>query len=75
MSQPLSLIATQTQSVIMAMTVAQTSQSVSATHSQVMGESSQAVPSTLAPMLPIAPPQTGIGDTLPSLVASYDPPQ
>jgi len=55
-SQPLLLTATQTQSVIVAMTAAQTSQSVSATHSQVTGESSQAVPSTLALVLPTAPP-------------------
>ena len=75
MSQPLSLIATQTSSVIVAIIAAQTSQTVSATHSQVTGESSQAMMSTLALVLPIAPPQTSTGDTLPSLVASSDPPQ
>ena len=31
--------------------------------------------STLAPMLPTAPPQTGTSDTIPSLVASSDPQQ
>ena len=70
MSQPLPLTATQTPSVIVVTTVVQTSQIVSATHSQVTGESLQAVPSTLAPMLPIAPPQTVTDDTLPSSVAS-----
>ena len=75
MSQPLPLIATQTQSVIMVTTVAQTSHTVSATHSQVIGESSQAASSTLAPVLPTAPPQIGTGDTLPSSVALSDPQQ
>ena len=60
---------------IVATTAAQTSQSVSATHSQVTGESSQAVPSTLALVLPIAPPQTGTDDTIPYLVASSEPQQ
>ena len=40
MSQPLLLMATQTPSVIVVATTAQTSQTVSATHSQVTGESS-----------------------------------
>ena len=75
MSQPLPLTATQTPSVIVVTTVVQTSQIVSATHSQVTGESLQAVPSTLAPMLPIAPPQTGTDNTIPSSVTSSDPQQ
>ena len=73
MSQTLPLTATQTPSVIVVTTAAQTSQTVSATHSQVIGESSQVVPSTLALVLPTAPPQIGTGDTLPFSVASSDP--
>ena len=33
------------------------------------------MPSTLAPVLPIAPPQTGTGDTIPSSVALSKPQQ
>ena len=72
-SQPFPLTATQTPSVIVVTTAVQTSQTISAKHSQVTGESSQAMPSTLASMLPTAPPQTGTGDTLPSSIASSDP--
>jgi hypothetical protein len=71
--QSLPLTATQTQSVIMATTATQTSQTVSATHSQVTRESSEAVSSTLAPVLLTAPPQTETGDTIPSSMASSDP--
>lgn len=69
MSQSLSLTATQTQSVIMA-TIAQTSQTISTTHSQVTIESSEVVPSSSAHVLPTTPLQAGTSNTMPSSNAS-----
>ena len=55
-SQSLPITATLTQSVIVVTTAAQISQIVFATHSQVTGESTEVVLSTLALVLSTAPP-------------------